>query len=232
MTFSEAISVLRNRVVGELDANFYSDVELLRLLVHASEEVAAAFKFPQAIHTASVPVNATNIPIPPDMLSVELGQVMVGGLRIRPVDFITIQDKLRLNTGLVECYYYDPRRASNILIAPRPSAATTATFEYTKLVYTQSNGSYVSPTSSSHIWGTVLSGGHWVTPLFPNFHHVPLYLAGILAFEMSQEHERAQYYHQRFVESVKIFGAYLNQTDLANLLIEQQARNQPQARGM
>ena len=231
MLFSEGISILRSRFVGELDSNFYSDIELLSLLIQASEEIAAVFKFPQVIHSGTIAASASTVAPPADMLTVELGQVMVGGLRVRPADFVTIQDKLRLNTGLVEVYYYDPRRASTILLAPAPTAVVPITFEYTKMIYTNDAGAYTRPTSASQIWGTSLSAGHWTVPLFPNFHHVPVYLAGVMAFEMSQEQERASYYQQRFADSARMFGAFLNQTDLANLLISREQRNDPGPKG-
>lgn len=220
MTFTIAEAALRERIVGETQPDFFGTVSLTNRLIEASIEIAAAFKFPQGIASILVPAGAKTLSPPTDFLSTEIGQFMIGNYRAKPTDWATVAFKQNtLPAGPVESYNWDHRRPGTIHFAPQSIVEATANFEYTKRLYV-SGGNYVAPTGPSEIWGTVLTAGNWTTPVYPQYHHLVLFLAGVYAFDMSQEYDKSDYYRKAYREKIMDFGAFLGMTDVANMMVE------------
>jgi hypothetical protein len=225
MTFGNAELILREAFVGEKQTDFFSTTSLIARLIEASIEIAAAFKFPQDIASIAVPAGASEFNVPNDMLSAEIGQLMLGTYRGRPSDWVTVQAKRQqLSAGSLDVYNWDSRRPGVIRFAPIANVNVTANFEYTKRLYVNA-GTYVAPGANSEIWGTILQTGNWVTPLYPQFHYVVIHRAAIRAFLMSGEDKKVEFHKGLYSDELMAFGATLNMTDIANLLIERANRN-------
>jgi hypothetical protein len=228
MTYKDVADLMREQIISEKDSEFVGDVDLLNAIKVAEKEVASMLGFPKKIYKIAVAPNAGFFSAPSDMLNAKLGQVIIGGLRVAPADYVTYENKLnKYPSGPAWVYNYDPRRGGNIFFAPRNSAAVNAVVEYIAEVDNDAvvaEGVTPEAWQNKGIWTVETSAGVFQS-IFSQFHYVVAYAASIRIFEMGFEYDKAQYTYSRFQQGIQAFAAHLGLTDVGNLMVPMPQRN-------
>jgi len=214
-TFNELVSVMRREIISETagDGGFDDAADLLPMLYNASAEVAAHLAFPVVLN-ASVSWEAEDYSFSPpaDMVWPRALFVNMKKVELRPTDWVV--RKLGLPAERTPRFFsFDPRHASgDVLFAPASlsgQAPGSATLEYV-------SGVDVGALSgASEVWGGLFPDFHWVVPL----------RAGANAWNSVGEFERSEYFNEKFNQGLQVFAARLGVTNVANLMLPREARD-------
>lgn len=205
MTFAEARTILRNDVLAEASTDYYSDAVLLDYLARAAQELAAAFGFPTGVATVAVSANDASFTLPVDAANLDLNEIAYDGFALALVPYRTIlQYRDQPSLGQPRYYNFDPKRGDfTVYLAPRAPRDADVHFEYIRQY-----GLAVDP--ADEVWDG----------LFPEYHELVVYRAGVKAFDASLENERAGYWLQKEQAKMQEFAAALNKTPLERLMGE------------
>jgi hypothetical protein len=211
VTFGEARTILRRDVLAEASVNYYSDAELLDFLMRAAKELATSFGFPTVVGSVSVTENSASFSLPADSLTAELNEVVYDGFALELVPYRTIARYVdQPSIGQPRYYNYDVKRGnSTVYIAPSAPRASTIHFEYVQDYDTSTLD------ADDEVWDG----------LFPAYHELVVYRAGVKAFEASLEQERAAYWLQREQMRSQEFAAYLHKMPIHRLMGEEVAES-------
>lgn len=182
---------LRNRKLVESATDFYSESELLDMVIEASREIAAAFRFPKKVATTTESAGTVAISLPAggfDVVSVGLDGVSIPRVSYPYVKFMQ---------GLVtetwpRGWNWDADRGGDIQVGP-PAAAGDFDVLYMS-----------DPYASTPVGGTQVWDG-----LYPGFHELVALRAAVKAFEQGFEFENSQYYFQRYAAMLQEFAQFL-----------------------
>lgn len=203
-TFGELRTRLRDTKLVEAPTDFYQESTLLEMLVNASREIAATFKFPRESYTDTTTAitDSTATMVKP---IVEVLSVAVNGIPLRRVDWPTITFMLELpNTAFPRAWYHDPNAEgiavdTIVYFAPRASALVDVRVHYVTEPYVDANGDRVEPGSATDVW----DGMH------NEYHDLVLYRAVVDAIEMGAQFDDAAYYTQQYQAMIGEFAAHL-----------------------
>ena len=211
MTFGEARTILRNDVLAEASQNYYPDADLLAFLVRAASELAAAFGFPTAIGTTAVIAGDTSFTLPAGALNVDLHEVSYDGFALELAPYRTIALYVsQPSVGQPRFYNFDSKRGNlTVYIAPAAPRNGNVVYEY---VQTYDVSAVVA---ADDVWDG----------LFPAYHELVIFRAGVKAFDASLEVERAGYWLQREQQRSQEFSAFLHKTPLHKLMGEEVAES-------
>lgn len=201
-TFGELRTRLRNDILVEADTGFYSDADLLNLLVESSIEIAGMGGFPTEETSISVASGSTVAVLPSDLSNVELREVTFNNFQLEFAD----TRKIRLYQGIggaTRYYHYSPRAEGSLDLAPAAHVSGSVVLDYVQDL------SGVSYTSGDEPWGGVL----------PEWHDTILYMAGVKAFEKGFEYDKAQYWLQRLQLRLQPLAIYLGNENVLNVQV-------------
>lgn len=206
VTFDEARTILRNDVLAEASTDYYSDEDLLGFLARSAKELAMAFGFPTGVDTVTLTAGDASFDLPDDAVNMDLNEVSYEGFALSLVPYRTILQYVdQSSVGQPRYYNFDPKRADlTVYIAPKAPRTADVGFEYVK----EYDISTVA--ANDDVWGG----------LFPEYHELVIYRAGVKAFDASLESDKAGYWLQREQAKMQEFGAFLNKVPLDRLLGE------------
>ena len=215
MTFGELITLVRREIIVDDYEDAFTTADIRDALWRASVEIAASFDFPRAIATIAVVADASSFAAPAECAAVT--SVSIGGNDGRPVD---VQQIYRMAPGVsrpLRYFNWDPRRSDTVLISP-PSTGGNAIVEYTTHL--------VKPVTdqlfdAAEPWDGVLQ----------NFVSMIAYRAGIFLFQMDERENETQHWQEQYQTRMQELAAFLNRTDMANLIVTVDARNDRGAEG-
>jgi len=200
VTFGDARVVLRNDVLAEESTDYFSDASLLGYLQRSAKELAMNFGFPTALGSVSVAKDDFTFDLPSDAANVDLNEVSFDGFALRLAPRRTILGAVNQKSlGLPRYYNWDPKRGGQVAFAPQAPRAGVVSFEYVR--------EYTPGGAEQEIWNG----------LFPAYHELVVFRAGVKAFDASLEVDRAQYWLQREQARMQEFSAFLNETPLNEL---------------
>lgn len=214
MTFGALLDLVRREGIVDLYEDAFTDAAIYDALWRASVESAAAFDIPRELITATVAQGATNIPLAGGTRKVH--SVVVAGDDLRSAD---PQELLRIAPGAnrVPRYFnFDPRRAQSLLIAPPALRDATARIEVTPAL--------VRPAD------VVLPGTQPWNGVLPEFHSLVAYRAVVILYQMDERQEESAYWVGEYQNRATELGAFLGRTDVPNLMVPLEARNDKGAR--
>ena len=137
----------------------------------------------------------------------------INGIRLDPASYDTVIQKQMLGQVKYPRYYhYDPALDNLIRFGPAINADVAAGGVVVKYTSTYDTSTF---TGTEDIWG-----GAW-----PGFHYLVLYRSGIMSFNSLELYGRSNYFAQIYNEELKNFAAALGRTDLANLLVPANQRD-------
>lgn len=220
MTFAELNEMVRRDIIVDLYEDAVTNDALRNVLWQASVELAAAFDLPRQIIMVPVAVNALAIPLPNARA---VSSLSINGDDAQSADLQVLFRVRPLGPRPVRYFNFDLKRGAEVLISP-PSQGGTAIIETTVLLVRPDPGDF----DTSSPWTT--AGPDSVTVL-PEFHHVIAYRAGLVLYQMDERQEENQWLQQEYQNRVSEMAAALGRTDVANLVIPAEARNDEGARG-
>lgn len=210
MTFRQARDILRSDVLAETSTDYYTDDDLFGYVRAAAKQLALMFGFPTSLGMASIAAGDAAFPLPADAETLDLDEVAFDGwvLQLAPYrQVLSLVDDAML--GVPRFYNYEPKRGGLALIAPRAHKAGDVLFEYVRRY---------------DVSGVTLDSPIW-EDLFPSFHELVVYRAGVRAFEASLEQDRAAYWGQKEQAMMQEFSAYLNKTPFNRLVGQEVAES-------
>lgn len=207
MTHAELETLIRREVIVEINEDAYTSADIFAVTKIAAIEMAAGLDMPRDVdETLVVTAEVGEINAPADCLRVH--SLFIGGYDAEPSELAGVL-RLRLGSnGPVKAFNFDPRRGGTILLAPLPASSSGASIEYTRTLT-------VPATAAADVWEGLLPQWHWLVG----------YRAGVRLMEMAERLDAAPYWSQRYNEGVGALAATLGRTDLANMMIEPQQRN-------
>ena len=171
-TYSDLLSRLRANILDESSTARYTSAVALDFLGEAAQEINAELQLVWGV--SAVAVSSAAVTVPASLKG--LGSVTLDGRGLRRAMREEYEFYHATQIGSPRVYWYDPRVTPAILIAPSPSASATATLTFWK----------TEPQSVSG--GDTPWGG-----LFPDFHDLVMYRAGLKAYQMGgEEPEKAK----------------------------------------
>lgn len=218
MTFAELIEMVRRDIIVDRFEDAVTNDALRDVLWQASVELAAAFDLPRQIIMVPVALNDLAIPLPNARA---VSSLSINGDDAQSVDLQVLFRVRPLGPRPVRYFNFDLKRGSEVLISP-PSQGGTAIIETTVLLARPDPGDF----DASSPWTT----SEDVTVL-PEFHHAIAYRAGLVLYQMDERQEEAGWLQQEYQNRVSELAAVLGRTDVANLVIPAEARNDEGARG-
>jgi hypothetical protein len=206
VTFDEARTILRNDVLAEASTDYYSDEDLLGFLARSARELAMAFGFPTGVDTVSLTTDDASFSLPADAANMDLNEVSYDGFSLTLAPYRTILQYVdQTSVGQPRYYNFDPKRGDlTVYIAPKAPRDASVRFEYVKEYDTSS----------------VVAGDSVWDGLFPEYHELVIYRAGVKAFDASLENDRAGYWVQKEQAKSQEFAAFLNKAPLERLMGE------------
>lgn len=230
MTYAEALQRWREEIIADADTERWSNLDGYRLLFDAAKEVAAALRIPM-LHYEN-----------PDELIPGSTRLYFAGMFShgqRPVE--VIQDSVRINGVIVEqapyntvmrrlgnppyryprYYYYDKSSTGDYLLFS-PSLSREVLPGEASFQYVPDFGPNNPENPPESIW---LPPGASGIEYYPEWHHLVLYRAAIATFTSLELYERASMFAQLYNQEVQAFAAYLGKTDIANVMVQPDMRN-------
>jgi hypothetical protein len=214
MVFGELLELVRREGIVDLYEDAFTDAVIYDALWRASVETAAAFDIPREIRSVPVAQGTTSITITPPPRKVHT--VIFAGDDMRSAD---PQELLRYqldDQGVPQYFNYDPRRAQGLLIAPPPNRSGMALVEVT--------AGLVRPVEMvlpmTEAWNGVLS----------EFHSIIMYRAVVALYQQDERQEESGYWVQEYQNRASELAAFLGRTDIPNLIIPAEARDDKGAR--
>lgn len=214
MMFSELLDVVRREGIVDLYEDAFTDAAIYDVLWRASVESAAAFDIPRELLTVNVLTGATSIPLLATPRKVH--SVVIAGDDLRSAD---PQELLRIAPGSnrpPRYFNFDPRRAQSLLVAPAVPRDATAIIEVSPALVRPS--AMVLPDAQP--WGGVL----------PEFHSLIAYRAVVTLYQMDERQEESAYWVSEYQNRATELGAFLGRTDVPNLMVPLEARDDKGAR--
>ena len=213
MTFAQALTIWRNEVVVDLGTERWDNPEGYRILGNAAAEIAAKLGFPKATsNDVTLGMGQTSFAAPADMLDIELDSMVINGVAVKAESYRTVARKRFMMASPYPRYYcYDPEHGQNIIIAPpvsRVANAGAVEFRYVKSVPRAVDG-------ADEIWGG----------LFPQWHHIVPIRAGQNTYREIELYERAEEFAQMYSRELQAFAMVLGKTNIANLIVPRENRN-------
>lgn len=204
VTFGEARTILRNDILAEESTDYYSDADLLSFLARSAKELAMVFGFPTGVDSVSVTAGDGSFTLPSDAANVDLNEVSYDGFALALVPYRTILQYVdQSSVGQPRYYNFDPKRADlTVYIAPKVPRDGDVHFEYVQTYDVSS----VDP--ADDVWDG----------LFPEYHELVIYRAGVKAFDASLENDKAGYWAQKEQAKAQEFSAFLNKVPLERLV--------------
>ena len=212
MTFTELRQMVRREIIVDQYEDAYTNSDIEEVLWKASLDIASAFDIPRAIGSQEVPVNATSITLVAPIR--RLHTLQIAGDDGVSVDLVTVWRMRGVSPGPLRYFNFDPRRSTNVEVAPA-SFGGTAFFEYTPPLQRPGNLLAAQP------WNGVLS----------EFHNAIAYRAGVTLFEMAERQDEAQHWSEQYQLRSSELALFLGRTDMANLMIQPEARDDPGSQG-
>jgi hypothetical protein len=217
-TFAELLTIMRREVVTEAaDSGGFDDTtDLYPMLYNASSEIAAMLSFPVATESGlGLAAGATTLATPADLAWPRT--LAFYGDELALVPYSMLVRKGSVTGRLPRFYAYDPRRGGNIEVAPAPADPVpmgAIVLEYTR---------FIDP-------ATLTPGDLAWDGLFSDFQHLIPLRAGVNAWDSVGEAEQSQYFEQRFMNGLQVFAARLGITDVGNLIVPRENRDDRGAR--
>lgn len=212
MTFGELRAFTRRYVIADLYEDAYSDDMLDNALWLASVETAAALDIPRAVTTVDIPAGAQAFQLPDARRIITLS---VAGY---PAVSADLREVAALWDGggnrPVKLYNFDPRRADQVAIAPS-SPGGTALVEYVAAL-TQPD-----PFDDGEPWDGLLAP----------YHVLVAYRAGLELFRADEREDETESIVMQYQNRLAEASAFLGRTDVPNLVVPGEARDDEGARG-
>lgn len=214
MTFNEAVAYWRDEIIADDDTSRWKDADGLSFITRAAEQIANAFELMKKEDaTVTLTASDSSFAAPADLLSIDPYGLSINGVGLVRANYDTVIQKQMLGDVKYPRYYHhDPAMDAVVRFGPSVNASVAAGGVVIK--YTQKYDTSAF-TGTEDIWQ-----GAW-----PGFHYLTLYRAGIMSFHALELYGRSNYFTQVYNEELKSFAAVLGRTDVANLLIPVQQRN-------
>lgn len=212
MTFAELLAVVRREGIVDLYEDAFTDAAIYDALWRASVESAAAFDIPRELLTVNILAGATSIPL--STVPRKVHSVVIAGDDLRSAD---PQELLRIAPGSnrpARYFNFDPRRAQSLLIAPAVPRDATARVEVSPALVRPVN------LAAAQAWGGVLA----------EFHSLIAYRAVVTLYQMDERQEESAYWVGEYQNRATELGAFLGRTDVPNLMVPVEARDDKGAR--
>lgn len=230
MTYNEALSTIKEQVLAEPVgiSSQWGDAALVRYMIKAACELNNALQFFKVRYYSPTIIGANGqiqmSSLPQPILSMTPGSLTVAGSVVRFTSTQEVEEQRHwLSAGLPRTYCYRPGNSIPIKVAPVPSSASLeGTLEYIG-AYGSGNG-YVGNTvwliktavgASDQIW----------EGQYPHQQYLAAWLGGVYAWEQAEEYDRAQYWLQKVNQQMQSFAAELGRTNVANLTIPAELRD-------
>lgn len=212
MTFTEALTIWREEVLADQDTGQFSDPDGYRLLKKAATEIAGALHLVRATNaTITAAVNATSLAAPADLLAVTPTGLNIKGRYVELVGRDMVLKRRALPSGYPRYFSYDQDIGGAIEFAPATKYALGA-------------GDVVLTYVKRYDASGAADGDQVWEGKYPEWHYLIAYRAGMATFDMVELYERSQVFEQKFMTGLQMFAAILGRTNLARLLIPQEAR--------
>lgn len=212
MTFGELRAFTRRYVIADLYEDAYSDDMLDNALWLASVETAAALDIPRAVTTVDIPAGAQAFQLPDARRIITLS---VAGYPAASAD---LREVAALWDGggnrPVKLYNFDPRRADQVVIAPS-SPGGTALVEYVAAL------TRPDPFDDGEPWDGLLAP----------YHVLVAYRAGLELFRADERENETESIVMQYQNRLAEASAFLGRTDVPNLVVPDEARDDEGARG-
>lgn len=212
MTFGELRAFTRRYVIADLYEDAYSDDMLDNALWLASVETAAALDIPRAVTTVDIPAGAQAFQLP------DARRVITLSVAGYPAVSADLREVAALWDGggnrPVKLYNFDPRRADQVVIAPS-SPGGTALVEYVAAL-TQPD-----PFDDGEPWDGLLAP----------YHALVAYRAGLELFRADERENETESIVMQYQNRLAEASAFLGRTDVPNLVVPGEARDDEGARG-
>jgi hypothetical protein len=214
VTFNEAIQVWRDEIIADSDTSRWQDTDGLAYLTRSAQQIADAFELMKATKaTDTLTAGDVSFAAPTGTLRIDSYGLSINGIRLDPASYDTVIQKQMLGQVKYPRYYhYDPALDNLIRFGPAINADVAAGGVVVKYTSTYDTSAF---DGSEAIWG-----GAW-----PGFHYLVLYRSGIMSFNSLELYGRSNYFAQIYNEELKNFAAALGRTDLANLLVPANQRD-------
>ena len=213
MTFSDLLDMVRREIIADQYADAYSDADIEDVLWKASVEIAAAFDIPRELGESSTTEGATVVALGVD--AIRLHALQIAGDDGVSADIRQVWRMRAVSPGPLRYFNFDVRRSSALAQIAPTSTGGSANFEYTPLL------ERATPIGPSEPWNGTLS----------QFHTMVAYRAGISLYEMAEREDETQHWTQQYELRAAELAAWLGRTDMANLMIQPEARNDKGSRG-
>lgn len=213
MTFSELLDMVRREIIADQYADAYADADIEDVLWKASVEIAAAFDIPRNLGTATATEDSATLVL--GVNAARLHALQIAGDDGVSADIRQVWRMRAVSPGPLRYFNFDVRRSGgNVEIAPA-SVGGAAMFEYTPLLERP------NPLGPGEPWNGALEP----------FHSMVAYRAGIALYEMAEREDETEHWQQQYQLRVAELAAWLGRTDMANLMIEPEMRNDKGSRG-
>lgn len=212
MTFGELRAFTRRYVIADLYEDAYSDDMLDNALWLASVETAAALDIPRVVTTVDLAAGAQAFQLP------DARRVITLSVAGYPAVSADLREVAALWDGggnrPVKLYNFDPRRADQVVIAPS-SPGGTALVEYVAAL--------TRPDDFDN-------GEPWDGLLAP-YHALVAYRAGLELFRADERENETESIVMQYQNRLAEASAFLGRTDVPNLVVPGEARDDEGARG-
>lgn len=230
MTYAEALQRWREEIIADADTERWSNEDGYRLLFAAAKEVAAALRIPMlnyvnedALNPGDSRMDFTGM-LSYDIRPVEIIQdsVRINGVLVHQAPYNTVMRKISSPFSRYPRYYYYDKSSMGDHLIFSPALSLEVVPGQASFQYVPDFGPYDSDNIPESIW---LPPGAAGQEFYPEWHHLVLYRAAVPTFTSVELYERAQMFAQMYNQEVQAFAAYLGKTDMANLMIQPEQRN-------
>lgn len=181
-TLGELRDDLRDRKLVEASEDYFTPEFLLEMLVEASKELAASFRFPKRTEDFSSQASGTKT-LTVSETPLDVYRVLFNGVSAHRAGRQTLKFYQALsNEPHPRVWFFDPMEGgSDVLVGPGNKNVGDFSVEYLGPVYQS------TPSASTQAWNGQ----------FEPFHELISIRATMKAFEMSYEYEKVSHYAQR-----------------------------------
>lgn len=214
MTFAELVEFTRSYIIADQYADAYDDEMLHDALWLASVETAALLDIPRAVTTKTVGANAQAFALDGARKVITFS---IGGFPGISVDMARVASLWDGGGNRPLKYFnFDPRRADQLAFSP-PSPGGAALIEYVALLERPDPLDF----EDSEPWNGLLAP----------YHALIAYKAGVELFRADERENEAGPLEAQLQTRLSEAAAFLGRTDVANLIIGPELRDDEGARG-
>lgn len=214
MTFEELRAFARLYIIADQYEDAYSDEQLNDALWLANVESAAMLDIPRVVTTLTVAAGAQAFSLPGARSVLSL---TINGWGAIPADLRAVSELW--DGGLnrpVKLFNFDPRRADQLVFSP-PSPGGPAMVEYVAALERPDSLDF----DDAQAWNGVLS----------EYHALIAYKAGLELFRADERENELEPILVQLQGRLAEAAAFLGRTDIPNLMLPPEQRNDEGARG-